>query len=244
MPEIYFDEAYKKRGTASRENSSRRRRASVEQDASDNKNSWKALVPPENTVHVIKDETRASVAPSRHQNIKRKNILEGSSFLGAKDDFSFDNLQSSSSLSARRRHRKSAKKRPRKDIERENTKDSGDALPDNCTGGKQRPRVTLSPTAQQQEQQRNEQGRSDNHGQPPHENDGENTLAKSSSLDSTLPSVDFILDSIRSIHKELTTLDEQSNEEQTRERKNELLSSKESLYILLDQHDSEDQVFL
>ena len=97
MPEIYFDEAYKKRGTASRENSSRRRRASVEQDASDNKNSWKALVPQENTVHVIKDETRASVAPSRHQNIKRKNILEGSSFLGAKDDFSFDNMQSSSS---------------------------------------------------------------------------------------------------------------------------------------------------
>ena len=104
--------------------------------------------------------------------------------------------------------------------------------------------MTLSPTAQQQEQQRNEQGRSDNHGRPPHENDDENTLAKTSSLDSTLPSVDFILDSIRSIHKELTTLDEQSNEEQTRERKNELLSSKESLYILLDQHDSEDQVFL
>jgi signal recognition particle GTPase len=229
MPEIYFDESYKKRGTASRENfaSRRRRRASAE-DASNNKNSWMALVTQE-PIHVIKDEIRET--PSR-KIVKRKNIA--SAFLGG-HDFSFD-TQAKQTSPSRRRHQ-SAKKRTRKDNEREfSKKDADDASPGNRTGGKQRPRVSLSPTAQQTQQElRNDQGRRDKHGI-----DEQNSIANASSLDSTLLSVDFILESIGRIHEQLTKLEEQPN----CERKKELLFAKESFYVLLDRHDSEDQAFL
>lgn len=234
MPEIYFDETYKKRGTASRENvaSRRRRRASAEDASNKNKNSWMALVTQE-PIHVIKDEIRNT--PSR-KIAKRKNIA--SAFLGG-HDFSFDTDAKQTSPS-RRRHQ-SAKKRTRKDNEREFSKeDTDDASPGNRTGGKQHPRVSLSPTAQQTQQElRNDQGRRDNHGK-----DEQNSIAKASSLDSTFPSVDFILESIGRIHEQLTKLEEQPNEQKACERKKELLSAKESFYVLLDRHDSEDQAFL